>query len=360
MKKQIVNFSNSLSQGLSICLILGVSDVSQADKSVDREASAFMKHYKRAMKLVGSDDWEAAIEEFQAAYDSRTTPRPEMHLYIAKSYVKLGSGAESMKYYRRFLAEAKSMTDSQRQELQDGMREAEVLIEGQARRREIKAREAGRLEARSSVVEAASNTPAKEQAGATATGGDSAQNREKKEESPNQTYKILVSGRKRSIPYSVNIGESENLCTAPCELRAAAGPTVVTVSGPGSKQFQKEVTLPSSPAQMQVQHLTLSRAIAGPILFVLGAGLIGGGSAFLSDYGVRSGGIIASPIMLLHGAVFFFVGLGEMAAIKRSSIRIQPIGGTLAAAPGSLRLAGLDLSPTPDRKGAVASAMIRF
>ena len=361
MSRHCVKYALRFSQMTVLALLCGFGSNTFADRpTTEHEPSSFMKHYRRAMRLVATDNWEDAIEEFQAAYDSRTTPRPEIHLYIAKVYTKLGTGAEAMKYYRRFLAEGKNMTESQRQELQEGMREAESLIEVQARLREQRAREAGRSEVRVSMsnlprgsAEAESRSPEPQAAKTLPTPATP-------ESSEKSSYKVVVVGRKRTMPYTVNIGDSENLCTTPCELRTTGGPTPVTVNGPGSKQFQKEVVLPNSPSRMEVQHFTLSRAIAGPILFTLGAGMLGGGVAFLTGDGARSGGIIASPFMLVHGAVFFFVGLGQMAAIKRNSINVQPIGGTLADRGKLPRLAGLDLTPTADRKGILAQATLRF
>jgi hypothetical protein len=162
------------------------------------------------------------------------------------------------------------------------------------------------------------------------------------------------------MPYTVSVGSGEQLCTAPCELRVPSGPTTVTVSGPGDKQFQRPVSLPGVPFKMTVQHFTLSRAIAGPILILLSGAFLGGAMP-LSFSRDSSGGAIGGAIPLyLHAGVFFFVGLGQLAAIKRSSIDIQPLAGTLASRPAPLRLTNLSVLPSTNGKGAVASVGFRF
>ena len=370
--------------GVGICMTVALPCLSgnawAGDTSTSTKYTAFMKQYRRAMKLAKQEEWDDAVEAFKAAYESQPTERPEIHLYIAKAYVKLGEGKDALKYYGRFLREAKTMTPAQRAELDQGMKDAQLLLEEGAKRRERRAREAGKEEALGMSRTNISQTVTQPLGGGVdggSTGSDAAVVRQDVQPSvtslPASTtpnYKVEAQGRNRGMHYSVHIStgtEMENsVCSTPCTLRAPAGPALVTVSGPGSKQFEKEVTLPPAPSRLQVQHFTLSRAIAGPILLALSSGFLAGGVLLLTfDRSLSSGSIFGATPLLLHGTVFFFTGIGQLASIKRNSVNVLPLGSlgsTLPAhASGSrIQLSSVSLSPTADRKGMTAGLSFRF
>lgn len=335
--------------------------------------ATFMLHYRRAMELVKQEDWDAAIGEFRRAYDARATPRPELHLYIGKAYLYQGNGSEALASYLRFMRESKSPSPSQLAEVRSGTKRAQELIELQTRRERLEAREqalgsrsvtaeprrelSSRTDsARSGRVDDDDDTTSEPNRSAVAPHGDSTS-------AANQN--VLVTGRNRDIAYTVTVGQDKT-CTAPCKLSVPAGPALVTVTGPGTKQFRREVVFPSGPSTMAVQHLTLSRAIAGPLLVTLSIPFLVGGSLTLGSIS-RSSDLFSTVglsslggFQLLHAAVFFFTGIGQMAAIKRSRIELQPLGTSVASRPTSLRLAGLDLAPSTSGKGVVAQALFRF
>ncbi len=344
--------------------------------------SAFMKQYRRAMKLAKQEDWDEAVDAFKAAYEAQPTERPEIHLYIARAYVKLEQGSDALKYYSRFLREAKNMTPSQRIEMESGMREAQALIEEGIRRRERRTREAGREESLAlASVSSRTSLPGsrvsplrplpEEPSESSPQRGEKTATDPPRSTTP--TYKVELSGRKPQTPYLVHVStgaeEANSVCTTPCSMRALAGPARMTVTGPGSKQFEQEVMLPAGPSRVRVQHFTLSRTIAGPILIALSAPFVAGGTLLLTDSrSLSSGAIFGATPLLLHGVVFFFTGLGQLASIKRNHIDIQSIGGTppgggsmaTRATEPALQLANVSLSPATDRKGITTAVTFRF
>lgn len=341
----------------------------------ESEDSLFFTQYKKGMRLVQRQQWEDAIDAFQTAYDARSKPHPELLLYIAKAHLKLNQGGPALKFYAQFIAACSSPTEAQRHEVKVGMARAQAMLESQpgrtakspvgnneddyspdsersglptpARKGEVSAQQ--RLDSESESAKPASATAS--------TAASAAASAEK-------TVRAVITGRKTSMPYTVSVGSGERLCTAPCELQVPPGPTTVTVSGPGGKQFQRQVSLPSVPFKMTVQHFTLSRAIAGPILILLSGAFLGGAIplTFVHDYPGRvSSGALAGAIPLyLHAGVFFFVGLGQLAAIRRNSIDIQPLAGPLASRPSPLLFSNLSVAPSENGKGAVASVGFRF
>jgi hypothetical protein len=357
----------SLPLCLALCLGQGISSPAiAATPAEEGEGSLFLAQYKKGMRLVQRQQWEDAVEAFQSAYDARSKPHPELLLYIAKAYLKLNQGGPALKFYAQFVAASPSPTEAQRHEVKTGMARAQAMLESQPARSakspvvnsdDDSGTDSGRTSAAAQKKE--SSTPQKSDSEPESDKPASAT------ESPAppaaKTVRAVITGRKANIPYTVSVGSGERLCTAPCEMQVPSGPTTVTVSGPGEKQFQRQVSLPGVPFKMTVQHFTLSRAIAGPILLLLSGAFLGGALPLTLTGGSSSGGALGGAIPLyLHAGVFFFVGLGQLAAIKRNSIDIQPLAGPLAARPFPLRLANLSVAPSENGKGAVASVGFRF
>jgi TolA-binding protein len=339
-------------------LLGGLTTTAQAEPSDSKNESAFMQHYRQAMRLAKEEDWTGAIAAFQRAYDARETPRPEIHLYIARAHLNLSHGSEALAAYRRFLRESKTPKPAQLSEVNRGMSRAQELIELQTQRERLQAQEsalaARAADARPENPRSAKASGAEDNAegppsprAATQPGKDPA-------EPAAAGHKVTVRARNPKNIYTLGVG-ADSVCTSPCQLKVPAGPTTVTVTGPGTKQFQRNVLFPNGPSQIHVQHFTLSRAIAGSVLLALSVPFWVEGVLLL----VKSD-LIFAGVLTLHGAVFSGVGIGQLASIKRNSVEIQPLSGSLALGSSSLRLANLDLSPTPDRKGAVASATLRF
>lgn len=374
MPSTFLKTSLSLPLCLTLCLGQGVSAPAFAASSADEgDSSLFLSQYKKGMRLAQRQQWEDAIEAFQTAYDVRSKAHPELLLYIAKAHLRLGQGGPALKFYAQFISASPAPTEAQRHEVKAGMTRAQGLIERQA---------AQTAKRQTTEDEDSSATPTADRRAVSSSLTNSVTKSEdrgpQKSESSTESAKALdttdpaaapaektvravVTGRKANIPYTVSVNPGDKLCTAPCEMPVPSGPTTVTVSGPGSKQFQRQVSLPGVPFKMTVQHFTLSRAIAGPILILLSGAFLGGALPLHFSGGGSSGGAIAGAIPLyLHAGVFFFVGLGQLAAIKRNSIDVQPLAGSLASRPAPLRLSNLSVVPSENGKGAVASVGFRF
>lgn len=363
-------------RALSLPTVLALSQLAlpsalAASPTTEGEGSVFLLQYRKGMRFAQKEAWEDAIYAFQAAYDARSRPHPELLLYIAKAHLRLSQGGEALKFYAQFVAASSSPTEAQRQEVKIGMARAQALMESQAGRNKSRQIDEDEEDPASSTPGRRSTTrsvPKKEAQDASATKEETATSRDehaKPTAPPEKTVRAVITGRKANIPYTVGVGSGDRLCTAPCELEVPPGPSTVTVSGPGSKQFQQSLAFPGVPFKMTVQHFTLSRAIAGPILIALSGVFLAGGVLINvagrgSSAGSDAGAIAGAVPLYLHGAVFFFVGLGQLAAIKRNSIDIQPLAGTQAARPSPVRLASISVLPSASGRGAVASLGFRF
>lgn len=146
---------------------------------------------------------------------------------------------------------------------------------------------------------------------------------------------LAVVPRDQGQAYVVTTGSADS-CTAPCTLHVPAGVTVIDVRGPASKNFRREIVIPSGPAQVTVQHFTLSRVIAGTILTVIGLPLAAmggwlltnpGGSDFFNEEMI-TGGVIGA-----HGLAFTIAGITQLATIRRNKADVVSLGSRLALIP---------------------------
>lgn len=322
-----------------------------------QESADFKRLYLRAESLLDDEEYQAALA---AAREAQTYPSPrrgELHILIGKALLGLGQADAAVQEFERYLAEESSPSPESLREVRKGL--------AAARRLRTKATGTPRTPehptaAGTPAPHAADQTPLPKPEG---TPEKSPVQRTASE----QAYPMQFFGRNPSAAYSV-AASAEDSCVTPCAMRLPAGPATVTVTGPGSKQFSKEILLPATSAQVRVQHFTLSRAIAGPILFVLGTGFLAGGGIGLASAFNRGTGndtldatlFGLSVPLLLHGVVFFFTGIGQMATIKRNSIEIRPLsigGGPLSPRP---RITSALLGPTNDLRGMMGGLAVRF
>lgn len=354
---------------LALCLSSATTSPAVAAGAADEaDGSLFVTKFRMGMLMAQRQSWQDAIEAFQAAYNSRSQPHPELLLYIAKAHLKLSQGDLALKFYSQFVAACSSPTEAQWHEVKVGMARAQELIDSRpspVTNRQAIHREGTRgSSSQTSDQESESTTPP---------------NSEPQSDSDNPTTtikpavgsdnrKVLASiaGHNPNMPYAVTIGRGDQNCTAPCELTVSPGQALVTVSGPGGRSFQRTVSLPRTPFKMSVQHFVLSRAIAGPILIALGGLFLGGGlaihlagssSSASDDNAVAFAG--AMPLYL-HAGAFLVTGVAQLFTIGRNSIDIQPLAGPLASRPSPLRFANLSVVPSENGKGAVASVGFRF
>ena len=110
---------------------------------------------------------------------------------------------------------------------------------------------------------------------------------------------------------------------------------MMSVTGPGSKHFERELIVPPGPSQVSVQHFTLSRAIAGPILTAIGLPLLAVGSYYMYWYGqgypeanAYIGGVAGA-----HGLAFTIAGLVQLGSIKTTRVDLRPLVPVMTPAP---------------------------
>lgn len=73
----------------------------------DRAKAA--EHFSLAQKAEGRKDWQAAIDEYQAAYDA--SPHPSVLFNIATNYQRLGDNRTAADYFQRYLDESPDAGD---------------------------------------------------------------------------------------------------------------------------------------------------------------------------------------------------------------------------------------------------------
>lgn len=176
------------------------------------------------------------------------------------------------------------------------------------------------------------------------------------------TMPVTVVPRKPRNAYVVTLGRLQS-CTTPCSLQALPGPQGITVAGPGSKIFTKEITIPNVASQVVVQHFTLSRVIAGPILTVLGIGFAGGAAYFFVKEPFQQPSIdyTLGSLLAIHATVFTIVGLVQLGTIKTNRASVIGLGQVSALPPPPrLRLMAAGIVPTQDRTGAVGGLTFAY
>jgi hypothetical protein len=118
---------------------------------------------------------------------------------------------------------------------------------------------------------------------------------------------------------------SGQTCSTPCSMLINPGHALIGVNGPGSKHFEKQIVVPQGPSQVTVQHFTLSRVIAGPILTVLGIPFLAAGANFLYYYGNGYGqdNGVAAAVLGIHGLAFTISGLVQLGTIKTNRAEVR-------------------------------------
>lgn len=178
---------------------------------------------------------------------------------------------------------------------------------------------------------------------------------------------MTIVPRNPDFVYIATMGDGQSGST-PCTLHQPAGPTRISVAGPGSKLLQQALMMPSGPSQLRLQHFTMGRAISGTILLVLGIPALGAGG-WLVDRGLTEfwQGSPDFPIplgvgsfVLAHGVVFTLVGIIQLATIKTNSVRLISLGSSTALNAPRLRLTAGGIAPTADRAGAMAGLTFSY
>lgn len=138
---------------------------------------------------------------------------------------------------------------------------------------------------------------------------------------------VAFLARNPAVPYQIAIGTAT--CITPCKLTIPSGPVNVAVAGP--RTFNKELILPAGPSRVTVQHLTLSRVIAGSILTGLSIPFLTAGSEFViwgeDDDILWDDATVVGSLLVAHGIAFFVAGVVELALIKTNKLALVPMPG---------------------------------
>lgn len=102
---------------------------------------------------------------------------------------------------------------------------------------------------------------------------------------------------------------------------------MIGVNGPGTKHFEKQISIPQGSSQVRVQHFTLSRVIAGPILTVLGVPFLATGLNYLYYYknGYSDENGIVGAVLGLHGLTFTVAGLVQLGTIRTNKAEVRSL-----------------------------------
>ena len=124
-------------------------------------------------------------------------------------------------------------------------------------------------------------------------------------------------------------------CSTPCTVLMNPGHGMMSVTGPGSKHFERELIVPPGPSQVSVQHFTLSRAIAGPILTAIGLPLLAVGSYYMYWYGqgYSEANAYVGGVAGAHGLAFTIAGLVQLGSIKTTRVDLRPLVPVMTTAP---------------------------
>lgn len=115
-------------------------------------------------------------------------------------------------------------------------------------------------------------------------------------------------------------------CATPCELRLPPGPVSLVVDGP--RRFTRGLVIPSRPARVTLQHLTVSRIAAGSVLTTLGLAFAITGVSFVATPNYTIGGqsvqYAAGVPLLVAGAGFLTGGIVNLALIRGARVDLLP------------------------------------
>ena len=179
---------------------------------------------------------------------------------------------------------------------------------------------------------------------------------------------VSVVPRNTKDNYVVTLGQAQS-CQTPCSLHALPGRQVITVAGPGSRQFRSEITIPNNPTQVTVQHFTLGKSIGGAISLAYGLpSLIA--SSIAADNAVKASAAatddttraakgleaFAYGALAFSGATSALAAIITLSTIKLNRASVERLGQISALPRPRVRFLTAGLNPTADRTGAIAGA----
>jgi hypothetical protein len=170
-----------------------------------------------------------------------------------------------------------------------------------------------------------------------------------------QPAPVSFEARDRKTTYFVGV-ETGAACQTPCSLPLPSGPLTLIVNGPGSRIFRRQVVIPDVPVMVALQHLTKGRIIAGSILTAVSLPLnfFGALLAFAEN---DSRSLPFGVPMLVTGLACTIAGITLLATLRTNAAVVQPLP---QKPPMGVRLEGVGLGLTPDRRGGVAALTLSY
>lgn len=183
---------------------------------------------------------------------------------------------------------------------------------------------------------------------------------------------VSVVPRNTKDNYVVTLGQAQS-CQTPCSLHALPGRQVITVAGPGSRQFRSEITIPNNPTQVTVQHFTLGKSIGGAIALAYGLpsliassvaadNAIKASAAATDDYVKTAKGLeaFAYGALAFSGASSALAAIITLSTIKLNRASVERLGQISAGPLPRLQFLAAGITPTRDRTGAVAGLSFAY
>jgi len=172
---------------------------------------------------------------------------------------------------------------------------------------------------------------------------------------------VSVVPRDTDVTYVVTLGQAQS-CQTPCTLRAQPGRQYISVAGPGSKHFRHEITIPDSPAQITVQHLTLGKAIGAAVCLAYGLPslIVSAQAANTRVSDGRTLEAVAFGSLAFTGATSAFSAIVTLATIKLNRASVDRMGQVSTLPKPRIRFLASGITPTPDRTGAMAGLSFAY
>lgn len=172
---------------------------------------------------------------------------------------------------------------------------------------------------------------------------------------------VAVVPRNLKDTYVVTLGQAQS-CQTPCTLHALPGRQIITVAGPGSKLFRSEISIPDTPTQVTVQHLTLGKSIGGAIALAYGLPSLIASSIAAND-AIAAGRTLEAVgygSLAFSGATSALAAIATLATIKLNRASVERLGQVAALPSPRVRFLGSGIAPTADRTGAVAGVSFAY
>lgn len=176
---------------------------------------------------------------------------------------------------------------------------------------------------------------------------------------------VAIVPRNTDNTYVVTMGKAQS-CQTPCTVHVEPGRQIIIVAGPGSRQFKQELTIPSSPTQVSVQHLTLGKTVAGVLqaAYALPSFISG---CILANQAVAEGNTLYAAgygFLAFTGATTIVSAAATLGTIKLNKASVIGVGPVQtqnqSQAASSVRLLAAGVGPTADKAGAISTVRFAF